>query len=159
MISTLLDQTLAAVALERRRRFDRSGELAQRLAEEFGTEELAERLYEAIQPECAWELVAELFALLVWRTSDNGRSICAWAEQQLREAADDRRIRIALHLGAYPFADREQMRLTLACVAKRYPALAERCSELVANRERSAAAGRYPRMKLTRRGFEGGCWE
>ena len=72
---SILAETLAAIRSERGEKFDRSFTLVDRLLAEFGEGDLAERLYAAIPIECPWEVVADLFGILQWSTSDNGAAL------------------------------------------------------------------------------------
>lgn len=134
--TTLLAETLATIEAERGGRFDRSFALAARLLAEFGEADLAERLCAAIPSEWPWEVVADLFGILQWSTSDNGAAISRAAERWLRGGEDLRRIRVALHLDAYPFLDRLEMERVLREVAARHPEVAARCDELIEARRK-----------------------
>lgn len=132
----MLTQTLAAVASGRGHRFDRSFALVDRLVAEFGEFDLAERLYAAIPGDCPWEVVADLYGIMQWSTSDNGAALSRVAERWLRDGCDLRRVRVALHLDTYPFLDRGEMERVLGDIAVRYPVLATRCRELMESRGR-----------------------
>lgn len=134
--SATLAEMLATIAAERDRKPGRRFVVVKRLLAEFGEADLAERLYAAIPSDCPWEVVADLFSLLEWSTSDNGSALQRAAEGWLRTGDDLRRIRVALHLDVYPFLDRAEMEEVLQGVAVRYPAVAERCSELIESRRR-----------------------
>lgn len=140
MSDAILSETLAAIAAERPERFDRSFGLADRLLAELGEADLAERLLEAISEECPWEVVADLLGILCWQTTDNGAELMRSAEEWLRAGDDLRRVRIALHMEAYPFLDRAEMERVLLRVAFRLPAVAARCAELIAGRWRDDPA-------------------
>jgi hypothetical protein len=101
------------------------------LLAEFGEGDLAERLYDAIPIECPWEVVADLFGILQWSTSDNGAALSRATEGWLRAGEDPRRMRVALHLDSYPFLDRSEMEQVLRGVAARHPEVAARCDELI----------------------------
>ncbi len=133
----ILAETLAAIAAERGAHFDRSFILVDRLLAEFGEGDLAERLYAAIPIECPWEVIADLFGILEWSTSDNGTSLSRATEDWLRAAEDPRRMRVALNLDSYPFLDRSEMERILSRVAAIYPDVAARCDELIEARRRS----------------------
>jgi hypothetical protein len=132
----ILAETLAAIGSERGGQFDRSFALVDRLLAEFGEGDLAERLYAAIPIECPWEVVADLFGILLWSTSDNGEAISRATEGWLRSGEDPRRVRVALHLDSYPFLDRSEMEQVLRGVAARHPEVAPKCDELIEARRK-----------------------
>ncbi len=132
----ILAETLAAIGSERGGQFDRSFALVDRLLAEFGEGDLAERLYAAIPVDCPWEVVADLFGILIWSTSDNGTAICRATEGWLRAGEDPRRMRVALHMDAYLFLERAEMERVLRGVAARRPEVAPRCDELVEGRRK-----------------------
>ncbi len=80
--------------------------------------------------------MAQLFAILIWQTSDNGTALLATTNDWLREGTTLRRIQIALHLDVYPFRDRDEMVRVLEAIALRFPDVATRCEELIASRKR-----------------------
>jgi hypothetical protein len=132
----ILAETLAAIGSERGEKFDRSFTLVDRLLAEFGEGDLAERLSAAIPIECPWEVVADLFGILQWSTSDNGATLSRATEGWLRAGEDPRRMRVALHLDSYPFLDRSEMEQVLRGVAARHPEVAARCDELIEARRK-----------------------
>jgi hypothetical protein len=132
----ILAETLAAIGSERGGQFDRSFALVDRLLAEFGEGDLAERLYAAIPVDCPWEVVADLFAILIWSTSDNGTAICRATEGWLRAGENLRRMRVALHMDTYPFLERAEMERVLRGVAARHPEVAPKCDELIEARRK-----------------------
>ena len=131
MASSLLDNALAAIAVERGKRYERSFELVNALLGEFGEAGVANRLYAAIPVDCSLDVVADLFNILLWSTSDNGAAIGRTAEEWLRSSSDLRKLTLALSLESYPFINRGEMETVLRKVAKRVPQLAARCEELI----------------------------
>ena len=134
--NAILTETLAAIGAERGKQFDRSFALVDRLLAEFGEANLAERLYSAIPSECPWKVVADLFGILQWATTDNGAALSRAAEGWLRTSKDPRKIRVALSLETYPFLDRTEMEQVLRDVAARHPDVAARCVELIEARRK-----------------------
>jgi hypothetical protein len=130
----MLKEVLEMIKLERKGSFNKSFELVDKLIEKYGEENLTERLYQKIGLEWDWEIVADLFGILIWSTNDNGASIVETAEQWLLEGSDLRKINIALHLDAYPFAKKEQMQEVLSHLSTLYPEIAEHCSYLISSR-------------------------
>jgi len=102
--------------------------------ETFGETDLTARLESTIEDSWSWEVVADLFGILVWSTSDNGDALMRTAERWLQECDDLRRLQIALHLDVFPFAEPARMQTVLSKVAAAFPQLESRCSELVAER-------------------------
>ena len=131
----LVTETLDTIAAERGN-FNRSFDLVNDVIRRFGEAGLAERLYEAIPREQPWQDVADLFGILIWSTSDNGRALPRTTEHWLRDASDARQVQIALHLDVYPFLDRETMEQVLGEVPAKFPEVAERCRELIESRRR-----------------------
>lgn len=58
------------------------------------------------------------------------RTIEGW----LREGTNLRRIQIASHLNRSPFFDPAEMERVLSDIAQRFPEVADRCTELIAER-------------------------
>lgn len=137
MDGNLLAKTLDAVATERPTRFDRSFDLAGRLVAVYGEDDLASRLYRDIPAEYPWQVVADLFNLLIWSTADNGASLTRTTEGWLRQGDDVRKVLVALHLDVYPFGDSDEMERILKLVAARHPSAVGRCRELIASRQAS----------------------
>ena len=128
---------MATITQERGKGFDRSFQFVDQIVREYGETALVERLYAEIVPDVPWEVVADLFGILIWSTNDNGAALMRQAEEWLRRADDLRAIRIALHLDVYPFLDRAEMERVLDLVAARHPAMAECCREMIASRRAS----------------------
>jgi hypothetical protein len=135
MSNTLLDTTLSTVAAERITGFDQSFELVNQLIETYGESNLAEVLYSQISPEYPWDLIADLFSLLIWSTSDNGKSLTETTEKWLLAGQEIDKIKIALHLEVYPFEDREKMEQVLSKIGRLFPEVASRCEELITSRK------------------------
>jgi len=130
----ILQETLLAIEAERRDQFDQSFLLADQLLAVYGEEELVEQLYRDIPAACPWEVVADIFAILIWSTSDNGAAITQVTDQWLVEGDDLRKIRIALHLDTYPFLERAKMEAILTGLAGQHPEVAQKCQELIESR-------------------------
>lgn len=132
MEAPILTRTLDMIAFERGHDcFEQSFELVQQLVAVYGEDDLAERLYSDIPPECPWEVVADLFGFLVWLTSDNGWHLIRTMENWLRAGDDTRRIRVALNSDVFPFADSAEMELVLERIAGRLPEVAEDCRRAI----------------------------
>jgi len=138
MNQELLTQTLRTVQREREAMlFDVSFAWVQRLITEEGEEQLTERLDAAIPHTWPWEVVADLVGILVGMTRDNGAAIFRSAEGWLREGTNLRRIQIVLAQHRYPFFhDPAAMERILSGIAQRFPAVADRCADLITSRKR-----------------------
>jgi hypothetical protein len=144
----LLQETLSVIALERSRSFDTSFDLVDDLLVAYGHRGLIEHLYADIPKDYPWEVIADLFVLLMWAMGDQGAALATLTECWLLQANNLKKIQIALNLEVYPFDDAEQMQHVLAVVAYRYPEVAPRCQELIASRLRSPREFRlWHRMK------------
>lgn len=136
MTQSLLQQTLSAIESERKEDFDKSFLLVEKLLKQYGEENLAECLYNDIPEDCLWEVVADLFAILVWDVSDDGAAALLTAtDQWLLKGNNLRKIKIALHLDIYPFRNEPKMREVLTDLASRYPAIAQQCNDFIASRK------------------------
>ncbi|GAA5531023.1 hypothetical protein [Herpetosiphon gulosus] len=136
MNQDILAQTLRAIQGERvHGGFDTSHDWVDRLVADAGEEQLAERLDAVIPLTWPWEVVADLFAILIWQTSDNGAALSDTTDDWLRAGTNLRRIQIALHLDVYPFHDRAEMVQVLEGIAQRFPEVADRCTDLITSRK------------------------
>jgi hypothetical protein len=135
MSNALLDTTLSTILAERISGFDHSFELVNQVVETYGESNLAEILYTQASPEYPWEVIADLFCLLIWSTSDNGKTLTETTQRWLLAGQDINKIKIALHLDIYPFEELEQMEQVLSKIARLYPELAARCDELITSRK------------------------
>lgn len=129
-----LANAVNAVATERGGRFDEAFKAAVLLVADYGEHDLAQRIVADVPASTPWEVLADLLGILQWSTADNGAAIARQAEQWLIEAADLRRIQIALNLDTYPFNTFEQMQQVLERVALQEPEAAARCEWLVRQR-------------------------
>ena len=105
------------------------------LINEYGEDNLAYRLYDEIDKSIDWNIVSDLFCILIWSTSDNGTQLTKETNKWLIEAKDIRKIKIALNLDVYPFKEQKQMELVLNNIKSKYPDLAQRCTSLIASRQ------------------------
>lgn len=108
-------------------RFDRAFSLVDKLLNEYGEANIAERLMDDIQNSHSWEVVADLFGMLIWSTSDNGHELTNTTEQWLRDANDEARVNIALNLDVVPFGDLAERKLVLNNISRKFPTTKELC--------------------------------
>jgi hypothetical protein len=109
------------------------------LVQEYGEHDLINRLYREIPRTVPFEVVCDLFNLLVWRTNDNGADASRSIEQWLRDGLDTRQLLIALNAGSYPFVDANEMEQVLLKLADRIPfdlRIFNRCKYLIAERSK-----------------------
>jgi hypothetical protein len=133
-MNDLLQMTLSAIAAERSQSFDASFDLVDDVLEVYGVHQLFDRLYDDIPDTYEWELIADLFVLLMWAIGSDGVALTAMTESWLLQGDNLRKIQIALHLDVYPFDDPEQMRQVLSVLAGCYPDVASKCQELIISR-------------------------
>lgn len=95
----ILAQVIASICRERDQRFKDTLPLVQQLLSEYGEHDLANRLYAEIPRDVPYEVVADLFGLVLRSgneacTDAIARSLRSW----LRQAADNRKLSIALRV-------------------------------------------------------------
>jgi hypothetical protein len=151
----LLGRALSAIESERDARFSHASDLVRQLVAIYGESNLAQRLYRAIPVDCPWEVVADFFRILVWNTADNGLDVCRTARRWLETNDDLRRIRVALHIGAYPGTFSTDLARVLERVATSHPEVAGRCRDLMEGRVGPSRVFRYVPKHFAGRGFEG----
>lgn len=136
MVQPFLQQTLSMIEAERTGNFHESFRLVDELLKEYGEQDIAEHLYRDIPTDCSWEVVADLFGILIWSMSDAGAAaLFDTTNQWLLEGDNLRKIRIALNKDLYPFRNSHQMRDVLFELANRYPEVAQQCHEFIASRK------------------------
>lgn len=136
MTQSLLQKTLATIEAEQAGNFRESFPLVNELLKEYGQEDLAERLYNDIPIDCPWEVVANLFGILIWSMDDSGAAALFDATNQwLLEGNSLRRIKIALHIDVCPFYNQQQMRDVLTELANQYPEVAQQCYDFISSRK------------------------
>jgi len=130
-----LSSALEAICRERDdQKYAESYDAVEALLDEFGEDRLAERLFDEIPRTVPFELVAELFELLAWQTNDNGSAIHRVIEEWLIDGSDNRKLLVALNLGAYPFIDCQQMEHVLSALAEKNVRVSARCMDLIRSR-------------------------
>lgn len=83
--------------------------------------------------------LAEVFDRLIWCLADNGAEVLEVRDAWLR-SDDLRKVKIALAMDeTFPFDGGDRMRTELARIAERWPELSPRCSEIIAEREKTVA--------------------
>lgn len=136
MVQPLLQQTLSMIEAERTRNFHESFQLVDELLKEYGEQDIAEYLYRDIPTDYSWEVVADLFGILIWSMSDSGAAaLFDTTNQWLLEGDNLRKIRIALNIDLYPFRNSQQMKDVLSELANRYPEVAQQCHDFIASRK------------------------
>ena len=134
-MSPVLINTLNLISAERIGEFNKSFDSVDSLISEYGEKNLAEKLYSDIDPDIPWEVVADLYAMLIWSTSDNGHALTNITEQWLESCTSLRQTQIALNLDVYPFLDHSKMIKVLNSVAEKFPEVAETCIKMIQTRK------------------------
>lgn len=95
----VLAQVIAAICTERDGRFREAPVLVQQLLTEYGEHDLANRLFAEIPRDVPFEVVADLFALVL-KSGNEGcaDSIARSTRSWLRQAADKRKLSVALRV-------------------------------------------------------------
>ena len=136
----LLKNALDAICRERdNQEYEEAFGAVESLVKEFGQQCLAERVFDQVPRTVPFELVSELFELLAWQTNDNGAVIHRTIEAWLLAGTDNRKLLVALHLGAYPFRDQREMETVLSALAASNARVASRCNELILSRRNNGA--------------------
>ena len=141
-MNSAIAKVLEAICLERDdATYSASFRAAAELLAAYGESGLADRLVNEIPRMVPFEIVAELFDILTWQTSDNGSAIHRTVEGWLLEGSDNRKLLIALHLDSYLFIDIEEMTGVLSDLAEKNPRVAARCKLLIQSRASTAEGG------------------
>lgn len=134
-MTPILKKTLDKIE-EEANSFNESFVLVDELLKEYGENNLANRLYSEIEESISWVVVADLFGILIWSTSDNGHELIKETEQWLIKSNSPRKIPIALNLDVYPFLERAEMEAVLNNIISRPPSLVEECNKIIARRRK-----------------------
>ena len=132
-MNELLESTLQKIEAENGD-YNESFELVDELLKKYGEQNLAERLYADIDSTISWEIIANLFDILIWSTSDNGGNLTGETENWLIEATDIKKVKIAISLGIYPFKDQEKMEMVLNSIINQFPEISDQCNSVINNR-------------------------
>ena len=138
-----LDQTYSEIArTPRDKRPSRTTfSLVDQLIEEQGEDGIADWVVDSSPLTTPWESVAEILAIMVWSTSDNGTRIVRDAERWLASGTDERRAFVAMNLDVYPFRDPQEMEAVLHKIAAAFPDQEDLCASMVASRKKLAEQG------------------
>ena len=129
-MNTLLNKTLATIEIEATN-YSKSFILVDDLLKEYGETDLANRLYADIKPEVKWELIASLFSILEWQTSDNGNALSKETEQWITDCDDERKINIAINLDGIPFINFNEMCEKLEKAKTCFPSISKQVDHLI----------------------------
>ncbi len=132
-MNEILANALKCIEIENEK-FDKSFELVDLVVQEYGEENLADRLYNEIDSSIHWKVVADLYAILIWSTSDNGSKLTCATDRWISECEEERKIQIALHLDTYPFLNGREMVEKLNKVAAKFPSVSDKCIKLINSR-------------------------
>ncbi len=140
-----ISKVLDAICLERdNERYSTSFDAAAELIAAYGEDRLADRLFNEIPATVPFEIVAELFDIIIWQTNDNGTGIAQTLESWLLAGLENRKLRIALHVEVYPFLDADEMVRVLSALADKNPKVAARCKLLIQSRSSGANVRSLP---------------
>lgn len=124
-MNNLLTQTLSAIERESPE-FDESFDLAKKLVELFGEQDLGRRLYSEIDTKTNWRVVADLYAILIWEVSDkNVGELAGTLKQWLIDGDDVRKIRVAINSDVCPFKVKVDMVNAFEGIKRTHPHLTE----------------------------------
>lgn len=137
-MNELLKKTLDCIAIENGD-FEKSFDLVKQIVENYGEVDLANHLYCEIDLVVDWKVIADLFSILIWSTSDNGFALTRTTDGWITECEDERKIKIALDLDVYPFFYEKEMQVKLENAAKKFPSLSSRCNDLIKTRNKENA--------------------
>ena len=108
-------------------------DLVRQLVEEFGEQGIADRVLDQTPLSTSWQLTADILAIMIWSTSDNGAQISRDSERWINECSDERRAFVALNLDVYPYLDSSEMEASLRKLAVGFPALSDVCDSMIAS--------------------------
>ena len=132
-MNILLNKTLNTIE-EEASDYTESFKLVNQLLIEYGEGNLAARLYSDIDLVVNWELVAKLFSILIWQTSDNGTALIKETEKWITDCENERKINIAINLDIFPFSDFNEMRLKLEKAVILFPSISKQSNYLINTR-------------------------
>lgn len=115
---------------------DETMELVVKFVEANEGKDLAEVVYEDVDPKTKPWRVGSLFDLLAWEADDCGAALTKALEGWL-ESDDARKVAWALTpKGWFPYEKPEKMYERCEAIAATYPKLAETCKDIVARRQK-----------------------
>lgn len=129
-MSKLLAETLKEIECERPR-YDLSFTLADKLVAQYGEQELPDKLYEGCDSSVKWPVIADLFSILIWSTSDNGQALMRTMERWIIECNDERKVNIAINLDCAPFRYLPDMMRYLGAASEKFPSTRVQCANLL----------------------------
>jgi hypothetical protein len=138
-MNTVLASAFETIRRERAIGFREAFSCARNVLNELGEARIADRVLNAAPEDVPFEDIADLLGILCWSGQDNGAGILRDAEQWLQTSSDERRLFVALHLDAYPFATTRQMSEVLTKIAESHLKLRDRCLTLIAQRKSKRA--------------------
>lgn len=115
--------------------------LVDQLIEEQGEAGIADWVLDSSPPTEPWESIAEILAIMIWSTSDNGTRIMRDAERWLASGTDERRAFVAMNLDVYPFRDPQEMEEVFHKIAAAFPNQQDLCASMVTSRRKLADQG------------------
>jgi hypothetical protein len=114
---------------------DDIADVVEKLFVALGTEDLAAVIEDAVrQGALTVAAGAQVLGVAEWCGTRGGAEQVATLHRWLRDASDPVRLGLALGQDWYPFSTDKEMRAALSDIARRFPELGARCSELIAKR-------------------------
>jgi hypothetical protein len=133
--NSTLAKVLEAISNERSTGFNESFRLVATLVNEYGENEISERVLRDSPRSVQLEILADLLNILAWQAQDNGTAIQSSAESWLVEATDVRKVTVALALEVYPFRELAQMESAFEILCAKMPEVTSRCLKLIEMRK------------------------
>lgn len=134
-MTEILKKVIESIEIESPDRYCQSFILVDALVKEYSEENLAERLYEELRYNSSKEVIAKLFCILIWSTSDNGSALMRTTDKWIESLSDEKKIWIALNVEAYPFESKQYMEEVLLKVQAKFPELLVFCEDLIKTRK------------------------
>lgn len=132
----LVQAALAEVRRLRERNFCGPDECVLQLLQTYPSDQsIPDLLWTDLPDEASVRDIADLLSLWSWRTDDNGSSIMRAVERWIDDGVNEKQIAVALNLDAYPFVDHGVRIAKVQQVAAKFPGLARRCENVIAQSE------------------------
>src|SRR5262245_50248901 len=117
-MNTVLSSAFETIRRERAAGFKEAHVHARNVLSALGASGIADQVLNATPENVPFQDIADLLGILCWSGQDNGAEIHRDAERWLQSSTDERRLYVALHLEAFPFATSQEMREVLTKVAE-----------------------------------------
>ncbi len=105
---SVLEKAIETICHERDTDCDVSFNCVDDLIAAYGEPRFAETIFEEISRSIPFEIVADIFNVAIWSTSDNGMAITDTTNVRLLECKDVRKMLVALNLEILAFRNKKQ---------------------------------------------------